>query len=103
MKKIIFIAVCLAVTCWQSIAQTTRAGDTKLSDPSMSQRLQGDLGTRNEQLRTQPVDWYSNGEGYYGTYTIGQDDYITRYDKQGVYVETLKKGDWNGTDVPASL
>ncbi len=76
-----------------------------LSDPSMTQRLNTDLSNRNSQLGNQSVNWfdYGNKNGYYGTYNVGQDAYMSTYDAQGNYVQTLKQGDWNNPDVPPSL
>lgn len=68
-----------------------------LSDQTMSQRLLKDLNTRNAQSANQPVSWWDSGYGYYGTYTIDDMEYMTRYDRSGNYVETLTKKEWNNS------
>lgn len=73
----------------------------KLSDKTVSGKLQKDLGSRNGQLANQPVSWYDAGYGYYGTYDIDGKSYMTRYDRQGNYVETLNRKEWDST-VPSS-
>lgn len=66
-----------------------------LTDAALSQRMQQDLTTRNTTLGNQPVQWFDSGYGYYGTYSLNNTNYMTRYDMQGNYVETLTKRQWN--------
>jgi hypothetical protein len=107
MKKIKFLILTLAcVTMMSAVwAQNTPTSDNPktLSDPTMSGKLREDLSNRNSQLGSTTVDWYDTGTGYYGTYTIGSNTYMTRYDKQGNYLETYEKGDWSRSDVPPSI
>jgi hypothetical protein len=87
----------------QSNSKPTYQNPTTLSDPTMSSRLQTDLSGRNSQLGNNSVSWYDTGNGYYGTYSIGNENYMARYDKQGKYIDTMTKGNWNDSDVPQSL
>jgi len=82
-----------------SAAQDPKA----LNDPAVSQRLSADLNSRNAQLGTNSVSWFDAGNGYYGTYTVGTNNYMTRYDRQGNYIETYTKGNWSDSTVPPSL
>jgi hypothetical protein len=97
--------VILATACFGQTPTTTPTvqNPITLSDPTMSSRLQTDLAGRTAQLGNQPVSWYDNGNGYYGTYTIGNENYMVWYDKQGTYVDTMTKMSWNSPDVPANL
>ena len=108
MKKslaIILGAWAFIILATASFAQTNPSvqNPTTLSDPAISGRMQTDLSGRNSQLGNNSVRWYDTGNGYYGTYSIGDDNYMARYDKQGKYIETMTKEDWNDSDVPASL
>lgn len=73
-----------------------------INDATLSERLQKDLSTRNNTIGTAPIGWYDAGYGYYGTYNVGDVNYMSRYDREGKYVETLKRGEWNA-NVPSSL
>ena len=66
-----------------------------LSDKTMSDRLIKDLNSRNALTTNQPVMWWDSGNGYYGTYSVNNQNYMTRYDAQGNYTETLMKKEWN--------
>jgi hypothetical protein len=110
MKKslaLIFGVWALAMLSLASFGQTnpkpSYQNPTTLSDPTMSSRLQTDLSGRNSQLGNNSVSWYDTGNGYYGTYSIGNENYMARYDKQGKYVDTMTKGNWGDSDVPQSL
>jgi hypothetical protein len=87
----------------QTNSSPTVQNPTTLSDPTMSSRLQTDLSGRNSQLGNNQVSWYDTGNGYYGTYNVGNTDYMVRYDKQGKYQDTMTKGNWSDPDVPSSL
>jgi hypothetical protein len=107
MQKLKFLILTLACVTMMSAswAQNTQTSDNprSLSDPAMSNKLRTDLSTRNAQLGTNSVDWYDTGNGYYGTYSINNTQYMSRYDKQGNYIGSYEKGDWNAGDVPASI
>src|SRR5690349_13759398 len=70
-------------------SQTQNQEPRALSDKTMSDRLQKDVTTRNSSLGTTPVTWYDAGYGYYGTYSLNDQNYMVRYDRTGNYVETL--------------
>jgi len=87
-------------------AQTPDTPDARtprvLTDRTMSQRLQQDLSARNSLTTSQSVMWYESQDGYYGTYSNKNQNYMSRYDKNGSYMETLVKKEWNDA-VPAGL
>jgi hypothetical protein len=110
MKKIKYVsniaaAMLLASTVYAQTptsTSTSTSGDpTPLNDASVSQRLDKDFDTRNSNLSNANVNWYSTDYGYYGTYSDNGQDYMTRYDKNGKYVETLNKKDWSSDVSPA--
>ncbi len=121
MKKIIHYVACLALsgivttTYSQSQEQTTplprpvqETGITpqtpqRVTDPMVSDRLAKDLSTRNSATQTQTINWYQTNYGYTGNYAIGSANYIARYDQQGNYVETLRRSEWNNSNVSATL
>jgi hypothetical protein len=74
----------------------------KLFDNKLSQRMERDLNERNSQTVNQPISWNDAGYDYYGTYTIDGVDYMARYDKEGKYIETLKRQEWDDK-VPADV
>ena len=82
----------------QTDANTYSTTDPKLTDQAMSKRLSTDLTSRDSQIGNNPVSWYDGGNGYYATYTVGQDMYMARYDKKGQYIDTYTRSDWNSAD-----
>jgi hypothetical protein len=121
MKKILHLMGCLAlsgtiITSYaQSQEQTTpvprpiQSTGTKsptpqrVTDPMVSDRLAKDLSTRNTATASQTINWYETSYGYTGNYAIGSANYMARYDQQGNYVETLRRTEWNNTNVPNAL
>ena len=88
----------IASTLSVGYAQTKQPQEpTKLNDQATSTRLLNDLNSRNALTSTQAVSWWDAGYGYYGTYTIDSTSYMSRYDKQGNYIETLTKKEWNAS------
>lgn len=75
----------------------------RVTDPMVSDRLAKDLSTRNSATASQTINWYQTNYGYTGNYAIGSANYMTRYDQQGNYVETFRRGEWTNSNVPASL
>lgn len=110
MKKVIYYFSCIAASMLltQAVyAQTQNQAIDKnaprsLTDPAMSERLQKDLNTRNTQTTNQPISWFDSGDGYYGTYSNEDQNYMTRYDKKGNYIETMRRKEWNDM-VPSDL
>lgn len=105
MKKITKYFTFVMLTGLMSVtafAQEHRTEPRSLHDKNVSDRLQKDLFNRNTTLNGQPVSWFDTGDGYYGTYSNNDENYMTRYDKNGKYVETMTKREWND-NAPASL
>jgi len=73
------------------------------ADQAHSQMMMKDLNTRNPKTMDQTVDWRNTDYGYSGMYSVDNENYMTRYDKKGNYVETLTKKDWNDGNVPTDL
>jgi len=84
-----------AQTTPQTQSSTQTQEPRALSDKNMSSRLQKDIGKRNASLGNTPVSWYDAGYGYYGTYALNDQNYMVRYDRNGNYVETLTRREWN--------
>jgi len=116
MKKIFQLIACLALsgtiitTYAQSQEQTTPLPSSqtpqtqqRVTDPMVSDRLAKDLSTRNSATSTQTVNWHQTNYGYTGNYAIGSANYMARYDQQGNYVETLRRGNWSNSTVPTAL
>lgn len=82
--------------------QTTQQEPKKLSDQAMTDRLQKDLNNRNAMTANQPIMWWDGNGYYYGTYTVSNQNYMTRYDTEGNYAETLIEKEWDAT-VPAAV
>lgn len=103
MKKM--IAYCSALALCAIFAASTvghtqitpvdKNAPRKLTDSTMSERLALDWNTRNSKLKDQSVDWFDSNDGYFGTYTIDSIDYMTRYDKEGNYIETMNRKEWD--------
>ncbi len=108
MKKITNCLICLMLTGLMSVtafAQATLESKNEprsLTDRTVSDRLHQDLYKRNANLKDQPISWFDMGEGYYGTYSSNNQNYMTRYDKEGNYIETMTKKEWND-NVPSSV
>jgi len=111
MKKMISYIVCtmicaifmnLSFVQAQQSAEKDNNVSRKLTDPEMSLKLTKDWKARNTKMTNQVVNWYQSEHGYYGTYSNENKDYRSRYDKQGKYVETMVKKDWNDK-VPADV
>jgi hypothetical protein len=110
MKKISIYFNCIllsALFTTSVYAQTTpmqqdKILPTRLKDGTMSQRMEKDWSTRNPNMSSMPVEWYSSADGYYGTYSNDNNQYMSRYDSKGNYIETMTKKDWS-KDVPAEL
>src|SRR5262245_31059221 len=105
MKKIIcsIVLVTMLFAWMGSVAEAqTASKDAKevkeLSDKSKCDRLLKDLNNRNAMTVNQPVTWQDPGNGYYyARYTLSSQNYLTRYDVQENYTETLIKKEWDAT------
>lgn len=109
MKTTMKIMGCMALSIFlmnvsyaQTPSQKTDQYSPKpLTDKTMGTRMQKDFTTRNPNMTDQPVSWYQSGEGFYGTYDRDNTSYMTRYDRNGKYMETMKKGEWNDNVSPS--
>jgi hypothetical protein len=108
MKKVTLYFSCILLSalftssvCAQTMP-TQQDQANRLSDGVMSQRLDKDWSTRNPTMPAMPVEWYNSIDGYYGTYASDGNQYMTRYDSKGNYVETMTKKEWNN-EVPSGL
>ncbi len=77
------------------VIQADQIPSHAITDQATSQKLQQDWIKRNSKIKSQPVEWHEIRDGYYGTYTSNNQQYMTVYDMEGNYIETLKKSDWN--------
>jgi hypothetical protein len=109
MKRITNYFIGLVVTGLISTAAVGQTNTTNLNAPkpltdrSVSDKLYQDLQQRNSSVSDQPISWFDAGQGYYyGTYSYNNQDYMTRYNMDGVYIETLTKKEWDA-NVPAPL
>ncbi len=76
--------------------------NNNMSNKDMSERLTQDVYARNPKSKDAVIVWDNNDEGYDGTYAVGDVKYMTRYDKQGNYVETLTAKKWDD-NVPSQV
>lgn len=108
MKPIANYFMCFLLTGLMSVtalAQSTPPNQNEprpLNDRLVSDRLDTDWKSRNPGFTSQPFRWYDDGDGYYGTYSNNNQDFMTRYDRSGNYVQTLSKKEWND-NVPVAL
>jgi len=110
MKKLINYTGCLIITCLlsnfsfaQDATQRQTMDQSRMTDPTQSQRFMSDLNRRNPNTLNQNIEWMDNKDGHYGSYTLDNVNYMTRYDKKGSFQGTFSKKDWNDASVPASL
>lgn len=107
MKKIIqtvgFLLVsALLVNTAYAQTQQSQTSPRPLLDKTMGDRLQKDLSSRNSNHATQQFNWFESNDGYYTNYSQDNVEYMSRYDKQGNYVESMRKATWND-QVPTDL
>ncbi len=111
MKKITYLMAVTTVTailCCTTDAfsqsqpqdQSSSAGSRQkqrreLSDPNMKSKLQSDVTSRNADVGNSSVQWWDTGNGYSGTYSKDNSDYMVAYDQRGNYIGTFKKAEWN--------
>ena len=86
-----------------AIAQTALHEPKAVEDQSMNEILESDLNFRNSEIGTPTITWWDSGDGYYGAYSRGSEDYRSCYDKKGNYIQTLVRKSWNDSSVPASI
>lgn len=106
MKKITQYFICIILSSVLSsagYAQTSAEKDSlrEVKDKAVSERLQKDWSQRNSTMQNQSVQWYELGDGFYGSYNADNAKFMTLYDQDGNYVQTLRKSEWS--NVPASV
>ena len=74
----------------------------KMSEADVNTQLLSDLNTRYPETKKEVIVWDNSASGYDALYRIRDIDFLTHYDKNGKYVETLRKKDWNA-NVPAAI
>ncbi len=107
MKKLIYtlsflIVSALFVNKANAQTQQSQTSPRPLSDKSMGDRMQKDLSNRNTDVANQQFNWFESNDGFYTNYSINNEEYMSRYDKQGNYIESMRKKTWND-QVPADL
>lgn len=55
--------------------------------------------TSNISYYPQTISWWDSGNGLICKVSVDNMSHITRYDKQGKYVETLTQKEWNDTSI----
>jgi hypothetical protein len=95
MKKITIYFSLLLSILMTSVAYAQDAYPRPLTDKTVGDNLSKDWGQRNPGTENPGVQWFDVGDGYYGTYNTGTTPYMTFYDRDGAFVQTYKKGDWN--------
>jgi hypothetical protein len=65
------------------------------TDNSMNARLTADLNKRIPETKNNQLTWRPTKFGFFTTFTIENIDYMSVYDKQGHYRETLEKRSWD--------
>jgi|GEM_PF-1202637 len=110
MKKImnhaafLFLAVLLSNFGFaQDVTQRQTMDKSLMTDPTKSQQFLNDLNRRDPNTVNQNIEWTDNEYGHYGTYSLDNVNYMTRYDQKGNFQGTYRKKDWSDASVPASL
>lgn len=78
-----------------------KTGDGR-SDKDMNAQLTENVYSRNPAAKDAVIVWDNHEEGYDGTYAVRDVKYMTRYDKEGNYVETLVERKWDN-QVPSNV
>ena len=86
-----------------AFAQTALQEPKAVEDQSMNELLESDLNFRNSEIGTPIITWWDSGDGYYGAYSRGSEEYRSCYDKKGNYIQTLVRKNWNDNSVPTSI
>ena len=66
-----------------------------LKDKAVTDRLHKDWTGRNSELKNELVQWYEFEDGYYGYYNNGTTPHTAFYGKDGNYIQSYRKSDWN--------
>jgi hypothetical protein len=76
--------------------------DENRLDKDLTERLSQNLYSRKPAAKDAVIVWDNTDEGYEGNYAIGDVKYMSRYDKNGNYVETLTEKKWDD-NVPDNI
>ncbi len=82
--------------------QTKRSTVKATTAEVTSQAMISDLNAKFPDTKGSKIFWEPGPYGYKAVYTLSNLDYMTWYDKDGNYLETLLKTDWDDR-VPAIL
>lgn len=104
-----FFLACILVAGIGSMAQAQTADGNKTikEQPSskkameMNKRLAKDILTRFPMSKNSPIVWDNTDAGYSATYAYGDNEYMTRYDRNGSYQGTFIRRDWD-TQAPSN-
>lgn len=110
MKKTFRYLICVLICAFMidttsaqtQVIQIDEVKPEILGDAVVSDRLEKDWKKRNPKIQTETVVWYELLEGFYGTYTSNNQNYMAIYDLEGNYIQTMIKAKWNNT-VPNPL
>jgi hypothetical protein len=104
MKNALNYVVCLALLSAGNLY--AQKADSKLpkniSLEEVKLQLSNDLNKQMPETKNSKVLWESTTYGYRATYSYSNLDYMTLYDTDGNYLETLQKTPWDDR-VPAIL
>ena len=99
MKKLFYSFSFLLVSALlvnNAYAQTQQSQTSpRLYDKAMGERLQKDLNNRTADISNQQLDWFESKDGFHTNYSINNEEYMSRYDKQGNYIESMRKRTWD--------
>jgi hypothetical protein len=104
-----FFLACIIIVCAGSMAraQTTEGSKsikdktTSKEDKAMNKRLANDILARFPLSKNSPIIWDNTGDGYIATYAYSDNEYMTRYDRNGSYQGTFIRRDWD-TQAPSN-
>jgi hypothetical protein len=91
-SKLNYIGYVLMFTMITSVLNSQTSGHEK--DENLTPK---NLDTKTYAMvfSTQTISWWDSGNGIIRKVSVENMSHITRYDKQGKYVETLKQKVWN--------
>ncbi len=95
MNKLILLAtIVLTMNAVVSAQQNSQVPEGKNVE-SIYDKLTADINKKVPQTRNMDIIWRSTRLGYFTRYTVDNIEYMSMYDKQGVYRATLEKKPWD--------
>jgi len=76
--------------------------DDTMSAAEVNTQLLSDLHRRYPETKKEVIVWDNSVSGYDALYTINNNNFLTHYDKKGIYIETRIEKEWNN-EVPATV